>query len=121
MRIELDNASAAAGQSATAVQPRLVKAAHEFEGLMMKELLKPMTEGDALTGEEDSDGGTGTGGALTEFASEVLGQALSQRGGFGIADEIVRDLSRSGNHSASGKVTPDLHRNTMMPGKKSLE
>ena len=33
------------------VSPRLVRAAHEFEGQMMKELLKPMTSGDALTGE----------------------------------------------------------------------
>ena len=28
----------------------------------------------------------GSGGALGEFASEALGQALSQRGGFGIAE-----------------------------------
>ena len=33
-----------------APSPRLVRAAHEFEGQMMKELLKPMTNGDALTG-----------------------------------------------------------------------
>ena len=36
-----------------APSPRLVKAAHEFEGQMMKELLKPMTGGDALTAPED--------------------------------------------------------------------
>ena len=58
----------------------------------MKELLKPMTGGDALTGTEDgdSDSGAGSEGALGEFASEALGQALSQRGGFGIADKIVK-------------------------------
>jgi Rod binding domain-containing protein len=36
---------------------------------------------------------TGSGGALGEFASEALGQALSERGGFGIADRIVKELS----------------------------
>ena len=45
----------------------------------------------------------GSGGALGEFASEALGQALSQRGGFGIADRIVKELSHSGNRNESGK------------------
>ena len=42
---------------------------------MMKELLRPMTSGDALTGTDDSDSGSGSGagagstGALGEFAS----------------------------------------------------
>ncbi len=103
------------GHAGNAVSPRLVKAAHEFEGQMMKELLKPMTGGDALTGvEDDSDSGVGSGGALGEFASEALGQALSQRGGFGIADRIVGALSQSGNKHGSGKVIGNLHENTVM-------
>jgi Rod binding domain-containing protein len=73
---------------------------------MMKELLKPMTGNDALTGEDEGSGGdAGSSGALGEFASEALGQALSQRGGFGIANSIVRDLSHSGNQNKTGKVT----------------
>ena len=82
----------------------------------MKELLKPMTGGDALTGAEDgdSDSGAGSEGALGEFASEALGQALSQQGGFGIADRIVKELSHSGNQQGSGKVTGNLHGNTVM-------
>jgi Rod binding domain-containing protein len=88
----------------TVPQPRLVKAAHEFEAQMMKELLKPMMEKDVLGGEgEDSD--AGSGGALGEFASEALGRALSEQGGFGLSKQIVRDLSHSGNKSANGKVT----------------
>ena len=40
----------------TGPQPRLVHAAHEFEAQMMKELIKPMTSGCSLTGEDtDSD------------------------------------------------------------------
>jgi len=95
-----------AEEGETAPSPRLVRAAHEFEGQMMKELLKPMTNGDALAGtEEDSDSGAGSGGALGEFASEALGQSLSERGGFGIADRIIHDLSHTGNRHESGKVT----------------
>jgi Rod binding domain-containing protein len=103
----------------SAPSPRLVRAAQEFEGQMMKELLQPLTASDPLTGEADSgdadfSSGAGSGGALSEFASEALGQALSEHGGFGIANQIVRELSRSGNRSAAGKVTGSEHVNTVM-------
>ena len=106
---------ASVGPAASGASPRLVRAAHEFEGQMMKELLKPMTGGDALTGTgDDSDSGAGSGGALSEFASEALGQGLSERGGLGIADQIIKELSHSGNRHGNGKVTGNLHRNTVM-------
>ena len=108
-------AAQASTEGTTPPQPRLVRAAHEFEAQMMKELLKPMTGKDALTGEDQDDGGdANANGALGEFASEALGQALSQRGGFGIADRIVRDLSHSGKQGETGKVTGNLHGNTVL-------
>jgi len=72
--------------------PRLVKAAREFEAQMMKELLKPMTEAGAEAGEEEEGE---SGGALREFAAEAFGEALSARGGLGIAKEIVKSLGQS--------------------------
>jgi Rod binding domain-containing protein len=93
----------------TAPSPRLVNAAHEFEAQMMKELLKPMTRGDALTNDGDED--QGSGGALGEFASEALGRAISDRGGFGIANSIVKQLS----HSSADAATPAVSQ----PGNKS--
>lgn len=113
---------AATARPATA-NPRLVRAAHEFEAQMMKELLQPMTADDPLSGEDDGAGlelgsGSGSGGALSDFASEALGQALSQRGGFGIADSIVRELTRTNSsHRAAEmteKVTGSPRRNTVM-------
>lgn len=92
-------------QPSSGYSSRLVLAAHEFEAEIMKELLKPMTAGDALTGEDDS----GSGGALTEFASEALGRALSDQGGFGIADRIVKSLSQAGAMEKSGQGTRNLH------------
>jgi Rod binding domain-containing protein len=105
-------------QSTTSPQPRLVRAAHEFEAQMMKELLKPMTGNGTLTGEDD---GAGSNAALGEFASESLGKALSQRGGFGIANSIIHDLSHSGNRSGTGKVTGNLHTDTVIGTPKSLK
>ena len=79
----------------------------------MKELLKPMTT--SLTGADgDENEDAGTGGALGEFASESLGQALSAHGGFGIADRILKDLSPTAGYSAGSKVTRELHSNTVM-------
>ncbi len=94
-------------------QPRLVKAAHEFEAQMMQELLKPLTTGNGLDGEE-GDTASGSGGALGAFASEALGQALSEQGGFGIATSIVRQLSSTGNKHVTTGVTGSLHGNTVM-------
>jgi Rod binding domain-containing protein len=113
-------AAAGANQAGIAPAPRLVRAAHEFEGQMMKELLKPMTGGSMLTGEDGDgdDGGEGAGGALGEFASEALGQALSERGGFGIADRIVKELSHSGHQAGNGNKTRNLHTN---PAKSAHE
>jgi len=81
-------------QSGTDSKLRLIHAAHEFEGQMLKELLKPLTATDGLTGDEPEDSSKGV---LGEFASEALGKALSEQGGFGIADRILNDFSRSGN------------------------
>ena len=89
-----------AGQIAAA-EPRLIKAAHEFEAQMMKELIRPMTRFDDKSEEE------GSAGALTEFAGEMLGQSLSRAGGFGIANRIIAGLSQDGTvctpSSFSGK------------------
>jgi Rod binding domain-containing protein len=89
-----------AGQSAGSPQPRLVKAAHEFEAQMMNELLKPLTTSDGLTGDEDN-AGLGAAGALGAFASEALGRTLSEHGGLGIAESIVHSLSHAGSHAGS--------------------
>lgn len=90
------------------VPPRLVKAAHEFEAQMMKELLKPMTGSDPLTGEDEE---SGSGDALQEFASEAFGQAVSEQGGLGIANSILRSLSRSGSSSQNSTESEKKDKN----------
>ena len=77
---------------------QLVQAAHEFEAQMMKELIRPMTRCD----EDGSE--MGPGRALSEFAGEALGQALSRGGGFGIANRILASLSRNETDCESGPI-----------------
>lgn len=115
---------ATAGQTP---QPRLVRAAHEFEAQMMKELMKPLNQGSSLPGTDgDGDEDSGSGGALGEFASEALGRALSEHGGFGIASSIVKQLSpqaspnqgkpNQGNQNGTVPVIGNLHMNTVIKG-----
>lgn len=96
-------------------EPRLVRAAHEFEGQLMKELLKPLTQNDSgsesLTGDDDD---SGSGSALGQFAAEALGRALSDHGGLGIADRIVSRLSQESNKNDVKPVTTKVHGNTAM-------
>jgi peptidoglycan hydrolase FlgJ len=83
------------GASGTASQtknPKLERSAHEFEASLMTELLKPLQEGDGLTGEDSDGGGAGSEGALSGFASESLARAISERGGFGIAERILHQF-----------------------------
>jgi Rod binding domain-containing protein len=102
-----------AALSTTTPQPRLVKAAQEFEAQMMQELLKPLTSSNGLDG-EDNDTASGSGGALGAFASEALGRGLSEHGGFGIATSIVRQLTPASNKAVPAQVTGNLHGNTGM-------
>ncbi len=102
-RTAISNASVAQNAETGAKKtpsPQLVQAAHQFEGMMIEQLLKPMTSGVAL---DDSGDEAGSNGALNDFASESLSQSLSQHGGLGIANWIVRDLSPAGNHPETGK------------------
>jgi len=101
------------GQAEKSSMPKLVQAAQEFEGLMMKELLKPMANGVSIGGEDSNDPDASAGSALGEFASEALGQAMSRQGGLGIAHSIVRDLTRSGNYTNMRQVTGREHQNTV--------
>ncbi len=120
MHLDALHEMTAGASEQTAPQPRLVRAAHEFEAQMTSELMKPMLHDTSITGDDDadSDSGAGSGEALNEFASEALGQALSAGGGFGIAKLIIKQLSHSGNQSGAAPVTGIRHGNTVIKGLK---
>lgn len=82
---------------------------------MMKELMKPLHQSSSLTGTDDD---SGSGGALGEFASEALGRALSEGGGFGIASNIVKQLSPPVNHNGTVPVIGNLPMNTVIKAGK---
>jgi Rod binding domain-containing protein len=70
---------------------RMVDAAHQFEASLMQELFAPFQE----SGPSDDDTeGSGSAGALTSYASQAMARALSDRGGFGIANQIIAHLKK---------------------------
>ena len=87
-----DTKATAEGGSGPASDPRLKPAAHQFEACMMKEFLEPLQK-DGLFREE-GEGSEGSGNALMSFGSEALANAISERGGFGIATKIIGELGR---------------------------
>ena len=94
-----------------APSPRLARAAHEFEGQLMKELLKPLTATDGLAGDADE---AGSGSALGEFAAESLAEGISRQGGFGIADKVLGELSHLRNPPVSGMANGKLQANSRL-------
>ncbi len=85
----------------SSVEPRLVKAAHEFEAAMMKELMSRLQPKANAWGDEADNSSEN---ALTSFASDALSQAISMRGGFGIADRVIHQISQQSNHSGNSPV-----------------
>lgn len=88
-------------------KPKLIKSAHEFEASLMSELLKPLQH-DSLFSEDGSDDSSGSGSALADFASESLGKAMSEAGGFGIADQILKHFGVGKNSKTSVQSASNL-------------
>ena len=100
--------------------PRLEHCAHEFEATLMAELLKPMQESDGLTGDESDSAGGGSGGALSGFASESLARAISERGGFGIANRVLQQLERVNAGGAQGVLKPPHQTGLKLSGSQPI-
>ena len=93
-------AIAATEKTGTNADPRLKPAAHEFEACLMKEFLKPLQRdplfGDGTASSEGSDN------ALMSFGTQALAQAISERGGLGIATKIIQQLEGKAGGAGPG-------------------
>jgi Rod binding domain-containing protein len=104
MEISAVYGSATTTPGASLTQVRMTKAAHEFEAQMMKELMQPLNGSDGLSGSED-ESECGSTSALSDYAGQMLGQSLSQQGGFGIANKIIRSISPDGNQHYGNHIS----------------
>lgn len=71
--------------------PKLVDGARQFEAMMLQKLLKPLQFGASPDNGEESAGGAGE--TVRSFGTEAIAKAIATRGGFGVAREIVRQVT----------------------------
>ncbi len=95
--------SATQAAPATKQHAQLVKAAREFEAMLMQEMLKPMRGKDPLFAEPDANGSDSDqdGGVLQGFGTQAMAEGISAGGGLGIAKLVVRQVE--GEHAAVAK------------------
>ena len=82
-----------AGQpaNADAVQDRkLVAGAHEFEAMLLGEMMKPLRFGEAESSDDDAEGGAA--GTIRGMGTEAMAKAISAGGGLGVAREILQQV-----------------------------
>ena len=97
-------AGLAAGTTDAQQQAKLVKGAHEFEAMLLNEMLKPLKFGQAESVEEGADEtGGGQSDTIRGFATEALSKAIAEHGGFGLAKQIVRQVTAEHAAKAGGK------------------
>ena len=89
MKIEAGLGTASAQQQQAA---KLSDGAHQFEAMMLEQMLKPLHFGESpdAAGEESSGGASET---LRGFGTEAIAKAMASTGGFGLARQIVRQVT----------------------------
>lgn len=90
--------TAAITANATPIQPndaharKIVRAAHQFEGVLLNSLLGSLEHTfSTLPGDKPNQESE----TYQSMGMQTLAEALSQRGGIGIADRIVHSLQQS--------------------------
>ena len=83
----ISNVQGSADTSTSVSPARLHHAAVQFESLLLKELIAPLTKG------SDDENGDGAGTSpLQGFASDAVAASMAQSGALGFANEIERTL-----------------------------
>jgi peptidoglycan hydrolase FlgJ len=87
---------------------KLASGAHEFEAMMLQQMLKGLKFGQAPGDGADGEEASGANGTLQSYGTEALAKAISGQGGFGIARKIIQQVTAEdaakGNSKLGGKV-----------------
>lgn len=90
---DLKGANDVGGTAAGQRTAKLVAGAHEFEGMMLQQMLKGLKFGEA-PGNGGEDGETsGASGTLQGYGTEALAKSIASGGGFGIARRIIEQVA----------------------------
>jgi len=106
-----------AAQPSPAELKRMREAARSFEAIFIQQMVKGMRQAGTAGGLT----GNGPGQQMyQDLADEELARSLSQKGGIGLADYLMRHLARPGakNASSPGPTPPMNSRKTQETGGK---
>ena len=84
-------AASSAAPAASSSSGGIRHAAEQFEGLFVGQLLRSVRESSA----DDSDDDGATNSTFLELAEEQMAQALSARGGLGMATMVMKELGHA--------------------------
>ena len=91
---QIQQVNSTRNQPESAAHKKLAKAAQQFEGLLISQLLGNMTSGlSSLSGDAPLAGSD----SLNSLAVQTLSNAMAGRGGFGIGKMLVHQLEPSLN------------------------
>jgi peptidoglycan hydrolase FlgJ len=104
MKITSDNLGQVDAGTESRKNAKLVDAAHQFEGMMLQEMLKPMQGGqDSWGGDVKSDEDSASD-TISSFGSEALAKSISQKGGFGIAKKVISQVEQQHQRNSEKKT-----------------
>ena len=72
---------------------KLVAGAHEFEGMMLQQMIKGLKFGDAPGDGGEEGEASGANGTLQGYGTEALAKSIASGGGFGIARRIIAQVT----------------------------
>jgi peptidoglycan hydrolase FlgJ len=99
-----------AAQGKGGIDPRLQPAAHQFEAIMMEQLLKPMEKDPLFQDSLFSGQGGGAGlvagdagsGTWSSLGVESLARAISDAGGLGVAKQVIEEVEAEAKAEGDG-------------------
>ena len=91
-------------QESGGIDPRLKPAAHQFEAIMIEQLLKPLEKDPLFSDKSDGAGlvtGDAGGSTWSSLGAESLARAISDAGGLGVATRVMQEVEAEARAEAT--------------------
>ncbi len=82
---------------------KLATGAHEFEAMMLEQMMKPLQFGGAPGADPEKTGGSdgeptdAASDIIRGFGTQAMAKAIANGGGFGLANQIIRQVTSEHN------------------------
>ncbi|HZY61317.1 MAG TPA: hypothetical protein VFE38_02260 [Edaphobacter sp.] len=100
MNISLETTPLSSATADAAKNSKLADAAHQFESMLLQEMLKPMRLGQDGWSGDSSDTTDSSMDTMSSFGTEAVATAISRAGGLGIAKQVIRQVTLEHRHAA---------------------